>query len=69
MDGVNRRHNVFAYQRSNEITKEWCNKLMAIGIFLCLEKCTIISASVDRQGKAFLKPRYPNDRDKSMSLR
>ena len=54
MDDVNRWHNVFAYQCSSEATKDWHNKLIAIGIFLCLEKCTIISASVvHRQEKTF----------------
>ena len=46
MDDINLWYNTFAYQRSNETAKEWYNKLMAIGIFQCLEKCTIISTSV-----------------------
>ena len=54
MDDTNRWYNAPTYQRSNEATKDWHNKLMAIGIFLCLENCTIISASVvHRQEKTF----------------
>ena len=54
MDDVNRWHNGATHQCSSEATKDWRNKLIAIGIFLCLEKCTIFPVSVvHRQEKTF----------------
>ncbi|MBM6890608.1 hypothetical protein H6A30_10105 [Bacteroides caecigallinarum] len=32
MDDINRWYNTSFYQRSNEATKEWCNKQKHIGI-------------------------------------
>ena len=55
-------------QCSNKATKKWHNKPMAIGIFLCLEKCTIIPASVVHRQKRRSVIHYPNDRNEPMSL-